>query len=348
MANQVRERLALHYPTGDDFLTKYTNLGGVFVESQSQLPVGTRVALHISTGTGQGPLYLSARVVYLIEGDTTHKPGFGLAFELVGGELNQLESFLIAVQRGLPWPDKSGRMFERFAIALRVEYTYRGEERREHTDNLSRGGLFVSSFDPPEMGTLLNVALFAPGVEQPVLAACRVTHVVTAQQAQERNVPAGAGLLFEGDTEGTLQKLNALLAADRRPKHRRAMVVDDDAFFRTVLGNMLRLAGFEVIEAADGNSAFRILMEQILTLDILVVDLYMPGMTGIELVDQIRRVGHEKELAVILVTGADLSSVELEGITRIGADDVLSKILSPEQMLERIETAVQKRAAVDE
>ena len=118
-------------------------------------------------------------------------------------------------------------------------------------------------------------------------------------------------------------------------------MVDDDKFFRSVIGNVLRLAGFEVLEADDGEAAFRIVTEELLHLDLLLLDLYMPGITDIELVDRIRRVGHELDLALVLITGAELARLDEDALARLGADAILQKTATPELVLETVEAALE-------
>src|SRR5690606_4040726 len=114
---------------------------------------------------GQGPIALAARVVYSLDAaaarEAGERPGFGVGFVLAPHERDLFDSFIIAVRRDVPWPDKSGRRHERFPIQLRAVYEYNGEQRREYTENLSRGGMFIDTFDPPAEGAVLSLELFA-------------------------------------------------------------------------------------------------------------------------------------------------------------------------------------------
>jgi EAL domain-containing protein (putative c-di-GMP-specific phosphodiesterase class I)/ActR/RegA family two-component response regulator len=79
----------------------------------------------------------------------------------------------------------------------------------------------------------------------------------------------------------------------------RALVVDDDAALRRAMRRILGAAGFAVTEAADGAEAVAALAEH--AYDVVVSDLHMPGLDGLELLRKVRAV--DLDLPVILVTG---------------------------------------------
>lgn len=121
---------------------------------------------------------------------------------------------------------------------------------------------------------------------------------------------------------------------------RRALVTDDDRFFREVLGDVLREAGYDVVVAATADEAFAYLVEHVLQLSVLVLDLHMPGLSGAQLVERIRQLGGETDLAVVILTGASLTEQDKEQLEELGADDVIAKTLSRNDLLLRIEQAV--------
>ena len=85
----------------------------------------------------------------------------------------------------------------------------------------------------------------------------------------------------------------------------RVLLADDSLTTRTLERSILEVAGYEVIAAADGREAWRLLQEQ--GADIVVSDIEMPFMDGIALTDAIRRSPRFKELPVILVTASRAS-----------------------------------------
>ncbi len=80
-----------------------------------------------------------------------------------------------------------------------------------------------------------------------------------------------------------------------------ALIVDDEAAIRTTLNRILERAGMVTIEAANGHGALTLLTETALGIDIVLVDLAMPGMNGLELLAAIRQ--RYPQLPVLLMSG---------------------------------------------
>ena len=98
------------------------------------------------------------------------------------------------------------------------------------------------------------------------------------------------------------------------------LVVDDEAAFGQLLAEHLQAAGFQVLQAADGRAALLQVAEH--KPDALLIDLHMPGLTGLEVVAQLAR---EARLpATIVMSAFGGYEVALEAI-RLGAADFLSK-----------------------
>lgn len=104
----------------------------------------------------------------------------------------------------------------------------------------------------------------------------------------------------------------------------RALVVDDDAAVRAILRDGLETAGVQVLEAADGASGLRMLVDHLLDLDLLVTDLQMPGLDGASLVRIVRAEGGERELAILVLSGA-LGSRDRELLGRLDIDALVEK-----------------------
>ncbi|MBU0508396.1 response regulator [bacterium] len=77
------------------------------------------------------------------------------------------------------------------------------------------------------------------------------------------------------------------------------LIVDDEAPVRNVLLQAFQFAGYEVIEAADGEAGFDLFQKKLPAL--VITDIYMPKMNGILLLRQIRRHGYKAK--VIMITG---------------------------------------------
>ncbi|MDH5675062.1 MAG: response regulator [Myxococcales bacterium] len=105
-------------------------------------------------------------------------------------------------------------------------------------------------------------------------------------------------------------------------RKRRILVVDDSLTSRTLERNILEAAGFEVVLAADGVQGLQALSKQ--DFDLVVSDVQMPEMDGLELTRRIRASPRHRELAVILVTSLDRPEDIREG-GEAGADEYIVK-----------------------
>ncbi|HEY3454216.1 MAG TPA: response regulator transcription factor [Bryobacteraceae bacterium] len=119
------------------------------------------------------------------------------------------------------------------------------------------------------------------------------------------------------------------------------LVIDDDESLRETIGVMLERENFVPILAADGKTGF----EKALSLkpNLLLVDLRLPGMTGVEVCKQLRADKIQTPIIVLSAIGEEVDKVLL---LEIGADDYLVKPFGTRELLARIR-AVLRRTASD-
>lgn len=112
----------------------------------------------------------------------------------------------------------------------------------------------------------------------------------------------------------------------QRPK---ALLIDDDPIALRILPCALQARGFEVLAAPDRTSGLGLLLDELLGLDVLVLDLDLPGRAGWALLNLVRGAGGERELGiVVLASGLDGSRrAQLLGL---GADAVVDRSAGPE------------------
>ena len=115
------------------------------------------------------------------------------------------------------------------------------------------------------------------------------------------------------------------------------LVVDDDAHIRQTLAFILKQAGYSVTSSDDPHEALRIL--QAGPFDLIFLDLKMPQMSGIELLAKIRVL--DEEVPVFILTGHATLSTAIEAM-RQGASDYFIKPVKPQEILERVEAALDK------
>jgi DNA-binding response OmpR family regulator len=116
----------------------------------------------------------------------------------------------------------------------------------------------------------------------------------------------------------------------------RILVAEDDRDIRQLVADVLTHAGFEVAQTADGPSTLREVRQA--RPDLLVLDLGLPGMDGLDVARAIRR---ESDLPIIMLTARADESDTLVGL-EIGADDYVTKPFSPKELVARIR-AVRRR-----
>lgn len=116
------------------------------------------------------------------------------------------------------------------------------------------------------------------------------------------------------------------------------LVVDDDTRIRDLLNRYLVEQGFRVTVAADAAEARRKLVG--MDFDLIVLDVMMPGETGISLTQSLREL---KTVPVIMLTALAEADSRIEGL-QVGADDYLSKPFDPRELVLRINNILRRNA----
>lgn len=119
----------------------------------------------------------------------------------------------------------------------------------------------------------------------------------------------------------------------------RILVVDDDHAIAEMVGIVLRGKGFDVVTAPDGASALDAFDR--VGPDLVLLDLMLPGMDGIEVCRELRR---RSGVPVIMLTARSDTSDVVEGL-EAGADDYLTKPFEPDELVARIRARVRRAAA---
>jgi DNA-binding response OmpR family regulator len=119
----------------------------------------------------------------------------------------------------------------------------------------------------------------------------------------------------------------------RRSNPARILVVDDDPDTVDILSRHLQREGFVAIEAFCGADCLQIARDN--DVDVILLDLMMPGMDGFEVCQELKGDAKTAEIPIILITARDDIEARAQGI-RLGASEFLTKPFSRRQLVARI------------
>lgn len=119
----------------------------------------------------------------------------------------------------------------------------------------------------------------------------------------------------------------------------KVLVVDDDPIISNLVADALEADGLQVICAANGVEGLRLAKQE--KPDLVLLDIKMPGMDGLEVCRQLRRGFLTSSIPVIILTSLDRTSDKVKGM-REGADDYITKPFDPAELRARVVTHLQR------
>ena len=114
------------------------------------------------------------------------------------------------------------------------------------------------------------------------------------------------------------------------------LVVDDEPSLTKLVSAYLKPEGYEVHTAADGNAGLK--AARAFKPDLIILDIMLPGMDGIELLSRLRR---ESDVYVIMLTAKTEETDKVVGLS-VGADDYVTKPFSPRELVARVKAALRR------
>lgn len=117
---------------------------------------------------------------------------------------------------------------------------------------------------------------------------------------------------------------------------RKILIVDDEPGIRNLVSAYLRKEGYEIYEADDGNKAVK--AAHAFKPDLIILDIMLPGMNGLEVLAQIRR---ESQAYVIFLTARTEETDRIVGLS-VGGDDYVTKPFSPKELVARVNAAFRR------
>ena len=119
------------------------------------------------------------------------------------------------------------------------------------------------------------------------------------------------------------------------------LIADDEERIRKLVGDFLKRADYSIMEAEDGDSAFRIFEDNKKIIDLIILDIMMPGLNGWELCRKIRETSN---VPVIILSARREEFDELTGYES-GADDYVTKPFSPIILVKRVEALLRRASS---
>lgn len=118
---------------------------------------------------------------------------------------------------------------------------------------------------------------------------------------------------------------------------RRILTVEDDTAIRRAIVDSLTYAGFEVLQAANGDDGLEMAVRD--SYDLLLLDLVLPGPGGLEILAEVRRLRPTQPVIILTAKGEENDRVQ--GL-RLGADDYVVKPFSVKELLARVEAVMRR------
>ncbi|HWI18847.1 MAG TPA: response regulator [Vicinamibacterales bacterium] len=189
---------------------------------------------------------------------------------------------------------------------------------------------------------VITVDLLMPGIDgwafidklrqEPALANIPIVVVSGAADAKAGSrLPVDVSVVAKGEGHDRLLREISLALAGRRGAA--ILVAEDDADLRGVLTASLTRNGHRVIPARDGAEALAAIERE--QVDLLVLDLVMPNIDGFEVLAKLKELRQGATIPVIVVTGTDRSTTELQAL-RLGANVYLTKPIEAAALTEQV------------
>lgn len=313
---------------------RYDATGGVlFLPAGLAPPLGDAIPVRIRAAAASG--VVTARVIeHVSPGE--ERPGMpgGYRARIVEGPPEPI-AVLARWARETAGPRRSAPRFPYRAPVVATSLDEQGEgehvlDSEMELTNISQGGAQIRTRAALRPGARMKLEFGLPSGE-------RVEVGATVAWRGE----GGMGVRFDAGPEQDALIGESLALLSGRP--RRALVIDDDALCREIVGEALTERGYEVLKASDGAAGLRMLTDELLSLDAVVTDLAMPNMDGVEFVRAVRGAGGERDLAIVVATGTD-DPFARSRLEATGVDAVVEKRAGAAGIASAVESAVRARS----
>ncbi len=124
---------------------------------------------------------------------------------------------------------------------------------------------------------------------------------------------------------------------------KKVLIAEDEAAIREIIAITLQRAGYEVTEACDGEQALLTYTERPGQFDVVLLDIMMPNMDGLEVCKRLRKIS--STVGIIMLTAKTQEMDKVSGLL-MGADDYITKPFSPSELMARVDS-VYRRVAMN-
>jgi len=118
--------------------------------------------------------------------------------------------------------------------------------------------------------------------------------------------------------------------------NKKVLLADDTLFFRTTLSEILEGEGCQVLQAENGRIALEQAQAEAASLDLLLLDVEMPEMDGLEVLSRVREIEAGRDVRAVILSGKEFTPEQEERLQALGVGEVLQKSVPLPQLAGRI------------
>jgi uncharacterized protein (TIGR02266 family) len=245
-------------------------------------------------------------------------------------------------------------------VLLRLEYEAREDLAADYVTDLADGGLFIRTDLNLEVGSRISVSVSFPGLLEPSVLECLVRWRRPSDPSTPRE-QVGVGVEFVGSLPEHRQRVLALMGELQRPVSERpprlgestfrVLLVEDNAFVSELFRHavlklhheMVDYESHDLMTARTGHEALRMLGDK--KPDVVILDHYLPGITGCSLVRRIRSMPDHQRTPILMISmGGD--EIRREALAS-GATLYMDKPILLTQLLETLRALTSKERSCD-
>jgi CheY-like chemotaxis protein/Tfp pilus assembly protein PilZ len=242
------------------------------------------------------------------------------------------------------------RAHPRFPLVLAVQYLG-AESALDYTENLSESGLFLRTERQFKRGEKVKLVLFFPQIVEPLEIEVEIVRI----REDGPEGPAGVAVRVPDanlvDREKLTELARKIASTGKQPEPTaRILLVEDNHLVASMYAAALRrlaetdhLTGLGIEIVSDGAQAFdRLLREP--KIDVLVTDIFMPVLSGIEMIEKVRNEPSIAELPILVITSG--SDREREKLERFGVAAMLRKPVKYHELVAQVRSILVKRGII--